>query len=306
MLRAFALTASLILAATGCADDAPAEDPCASPVPEGVHYQYVVSHLDMPTDAESSRALAQDLDGDPQGRPDNAMGQILSAVQGSFGYDFDAEANGLIADGSIIPLLDLQATDLVTATHVGLEVLHGVDLDGDPSNNGSGQETFGIDATRGSGLLVGCIADGQVEAGHGAVPVAFTFPGLGEAFVVRLEGARIVAQVDADGLSGLIGGGMSQQTIDDDFVPALQRGFDNIVVRDCPTGSGSCTSDFAAGLLDLFDTSPKDGRITVDELRNSSLIATLLAPDIDLDHDGENDHLSVGLGFTAVPATIQP
>lgn len=304
MLRAFIFASSVLLAAAGCADDAPAEDPCASPVPEGGHYQFVVSQIDMPTNTDSTRALALDLDGDGIG--DNRMGQILSAVESSFpSYDLDAEADGLIANGTLIPLFDLQTVDLVSATHVGLTVLHGLDLDGDPSNNTSGSELFGIDTSRGSGLLVGCIDGGTVDVAHGAVPVAFTFPGLGDAFVVRLEGARVVGQVGASGFSGLIGGGMSQQTIDGDFEPALQRGFDNIVVRDCPNGAGSCTSDFASALLDLFDTSPEDGRISLSELQNSSLIRSLLALDVDLDQDGTVDHLSVGLGFTAVPAVIQ-
>ncbi len=203
-------------------------------------------------------------------------------------YDLDAEADAQIGDGTIAPLLDLQTTDLSGAADVGLEVM-----------------PFATDPERGSGLLTGGIVNGQLDVGYGSVPVAFTFPGLGEAFVVTLDDARVVARVDAGGVTGVIGGGMSDETVKNELIPALQRGFDHIVARDCADGAGSCTSDFAAALLELFDTEPLDGRLSVDEIRNNDVVLALLTPDLDTDQDGVEDHLSVGLGFTAA-AVIQP
>jgi len=303
MTRALPLVTLLLVAAAGCADDPAMTDS----QPTGAHYQYVVDQIDMPQTANEANQLGLNLDRDSAGRPDNALGVVLASVIGAFPeYDLDAEADAQIGDGTITTLFDLQTTDLSGAPDVGLELLHGRDLDSDPSDNDSGNEFFAIDPSRGSGLLTGDIINGQLDVGYGSVPVAFTFPGLGEAFVVTLDDARVVARVDVDQIAGVIGGGMSQRTIDDEFVPALQRGFDNIVARDCPDGAGSCTSDFAATLLDMFDAAPFDGRLSVDELRDSPLISALLSPDIDVDGDGAKDHLSVGLGFTAVSAVIQP
>jgi hypothetical protein len=282
-------------------------------VPQGAHYQYVVDSIHLPTSAAESQELGVNLDGDAQGRPDNAMGQILSVVASALeGYDLNAESAELIRTGAINHLMDLQTVDLTMASNVGLEVLHGRDLDDDLDDNFDGNETFGVDALRGSGLLTGMIVNGQIEVGLGQVPVAFTFPGLGEAFVVPLSHARVVAMIDDDGLSGVIAGGISQQDLDERFVPALHRGFDNIVRRDCDVAP--CSSTFAQLLLDLFDNSPRDRVVSLEEVRNNSLIRSLLDVDVDLqrgddDHydpqsDGVKDHLSVGIGFTAVPALI--
>ncbi len=303
MTRALPLATLLLVAAAGCADDPAMTDGA----PAGAHYQYVVDQIDLPQTANEASRLGLNLDRDEAGRPDNALGQTLAGVVGAFPeYDLDAEAAAQLGDGSITPLLDLQTADLSAANDVGLELLHGRDLDNDPSDNDSGNEFFAVDPSRGSGLLTGAITNGQLDVGGGSVPVAFTFPGLGEAFLVTLDDARVVARVDVNGITGSIGGGMSDDTVQTELIPALQRGFDNIVARDCPDGAGSCTSDFAAALLDLFDTEPLDGRLSVAELRDSELISALLAPDLDLDHDGVKDALSVGLGFHAVSAVIQP
>lgn len=311
------LAAILAAGLAACAaDDAGLSDPC-DPDPEvieprGLHSHYVVDFIDIPNDSEEVQALGLDLDGDD--RVDNQLGSVLAAVLGLLPeYDLDAEAAALIDDGTITHLFDLQAVDLVNALDVGLEVLHGRDLDGDTADNFSGAEPFGLDLTRGSGELVGVVESGRIDAARGEVPVAFTFPGLGEAFVVPLAHARIVATVDEDGMSGVITGGMSQQVIDEVFVPALHRGFDNIIRRDCD--ETSCSSEFAQLLLDVFDqTDPPDRQLDLEELRNNSLLRVLLETDVDLENeagsyaphcDDEDDHLSVGLGFTAVPARIQ-
>lgn len=314
MKLVFATTLAVALSACAMDGEAKPCDPEAEAIePRGSHYQYVVDSIDIPNDSEEARALGLDLDRDANGRIDNQLGFVLAAVLGALpDYDLDAEAAALIGEGSITHLFDMQATDLVNATEVGLDVLHGRDLDDDTSDNLSGSEPFGVDQTRGSGLLVGFVQAGRLEASVGEVPVAFTFPGLEVAFVVRLSHARVVATVDENGMSGVITGGISERVIDEVFVPALHRGFENIVQRDCD--GTSCSSNLAEVLLDVFDVQPGDGTLTLEEVRDSSLLQALLAPDVDLENedgsyapecDGHEDHLSVGLGFTAVPAQIE-
>jgi hypothetical protein len=53
----------------------------------------------------------------------------------------------------------------------------------------------------------------------------------------------------------------------------------------------------------LFDTN-NDGTITAAELMSNALITTFMAGDVDVDKDGVKE-LSLGLGFTAVGATIK-
>ena len=53
-------------------------------------------------------------------------------------------------------------------------------------------------------------------------------------------------------------------------------------------------------ILGLFDTTPKDCMVTVDEIKNNSLIVSLLSPDVTV--DGKMA-LSLGIKATAVKAT---
>jgi hypothetical protein len=65
-------------------------------------------------------------------------------------------------------------------------------------------------------------------------------------------------------------------------------------------------------VLNLFDTN-HDGSISTAEVENSALIHSLFAPDVDLFDatgafhpltDNVKDSVSVGFGFTCVPATF--
>ena len=280
--------------------------------PAGAHLQYVVTSIQLPTTATEAFQFGIDLDDDEMGRPDNALGQILSVLTSqSIGYDLNEESQVLIDAGEILHLLDIQAVSAEDASGVGVTLAHADDTDGDPTDNFSGEEMFAIDATRGSGRMTGSIEDGRVLVDLGTVPLAVTFPGLGEPFIIRLSRARLDATFTVDGLEGRIAGAMRESEIDDKLLPVFQEGLMRIVDRDCD--DGACVTDsFGETLLDLFDLDD-DAMITVAELRSSSLVTSLFSPDVDLfdedDNlaprcDGVKDSLSIGVGFTAVPAVF--
>jgi hypothetical protein len=82
------------------------------------------------------------------------------------------------------------------------------------------------------------------------------------------------------------------------------------VDADCGCTAGSA-GEF---ILNLFDTDD-DCSVSVEELQNSDLVASILNPDLDLldeagnynpGVDGIADSLSLGLGFSATTAVFTP
>jgi len=93
----------------------------------------------------------------------------------------------------------------------------------------------------------------------------------------------------------------------------MQVNFMAAVVRDCtnlasPPGCGCVAGSTGKTSLDLFDGgvvgSPKDCAISVAEVRENSLIQSLLAPDLTL--PGGQNALSIGIKVEAVSGTFTP
>ncbi len=320
----------LIAGVAGCASEPP-PPPCIEPVgidPAGVHGTWIVDSVRMPTNANEAQALGLELDCDRPGYTDNAFGQILSGLFTYWTDDVNGDVAGMIAEGRLLHLIDVQSTSLVDASGVGFTVLHGIDVDGDPADNFSGTETFAVDASRGQGTAAGSIVDHHVSARGGQMPIAFGLPSLEGVLVLPVEGVRVGAEVGKGSLSGRIGGGIRTEPLHAILIPVFEYALGNLVARDCTATMdhppcGCADGAFGQTLLDLFDEQPDrpgiepdgDCVITADELRDNSLVGSLLSPDIDLfdDHgdlnpgvDGIYDSLSIGIGFTAVPAGIQP
>ena len=62
-----------------------------------------------------------------------------------------------------------------------------------------------------------------------------------------------------------------------------------------------------------FDVAPADCKVSLEEVKDSNLIKSLLTPDVDLMDstgafnplkDGEKDSLSLGVGFTAISGSF--
>lgn len=278
----------------------------------------------MPVSAAQAQELGLDLDCDPRHYPDNALGQILSSI---WSEDVNADVASMIQEGRLLHLIDVQATSVVDASGVGFTVLHGVDIDGDPADNFSGTEDFAVDGTRGQGTAAGSIAAQHLSARGGPLPIAFGLPSLEEIYILPIEGARIEVEVSGGGLSGRIGGGIRYEVVRATLIPLFEYLFGELVARECVDADagrppcGCAEGELGQTLLDYFDEQPDragtepdgDCVITADELRDSSLLSSLFAPDVDLfdqngdlnpRQDGIEDSLSIGIGLTAVPAQI--
>jgi hypothetical protein len=120
---------------------------------------------------------------------------------------------------------------------------------------------------------------------------------------------------------GKLGGAITEEALNDDILPALHTILGDTIAEDCTATSAPCCADGSTGqlLIDLFDESePQDCMVTLEELKNNSLISSLLAPDVDLFNgepvqanfdprqDGVKDSLSLGIGFEAVGGVFTP
>jgi hypothetical protein len=279
--------------------------------PEGDTYQFVVDSIHLPEGAVDAQSLGFDLDGDPQCRPDNSLGQILSTV---FNW-LDTPGNEIladsIADGRIVHLVSVRSTSLADAEGVSVSVYIGVDTDGDPTDNFSGAETFDIDAQIASVSMPGNIIDGVITAELGTVPLQIALPGVDEPFVMSLNAPRLRATIEDGVLEAGLGGSLTEKQVHDELLVVAWTAFDGIIADDCP--NGACTPDTRGEtLVDLFDTDG-DGAVALDEFRTNDLVLLLVAPDVDLNDqagahnprcDGVNESSSVGVSFTAVPAVF--
>jgi hypothetical protein len=309
----FAFVAWTVFAAAACEE--PEVDAWAPGEidPAGLPYRYLIDEVDLPDTMTEAETYGMVLDGNSIGRPNNALGQILTVVFAHVDSDLDRSANRAITDGRSLHLLEVQATSLADAAGVGVQIFLGVDRD-DPGDNFSGFETFDLVDGPASQPLTGEIVRGRLAADLGVVPLRIALPHVDRAFTLELEAAQIEADViTPTTVEGRIGGALSEQAVHDQLLPLILASLEGSIALDCD--AGTCEPDSHGALfLELFDADG-DGALTLDELASSSLVASLLLPDIDLFDadgnygprtDGVKDALSVGLRFTAVPARFTP
>lgn len=311
------LVAALAAALAGCSADEPQPEElgCIPQVdidPAGRSSHWVVDRVTLATTADEALQLGLNVDCDDQNRPDNQLGQVLAAVYNVESTDLNEEIAAMVDRGRLLHLLTIRARSLRDATGVGLTVRHGLDTDGDPSDNFSGAERFGVDTARGQGVTSGYIRDGRLSAHGFQLPLGLSLPSLDEVVVLPLEGVHVDAAILPGILQGRIGGAIPEQAIDAILIPFIHRALVHVVERDCPDGRCQAGS-FGEILIQVFDTD-RDGELELEELRAHDLITSLIRPDVDLfdEHgdlnpgvDGIDDSLSIGIGFTAVPAQVQ-
>jgi len=307
LANALVLGALATLVACGGEDSLDPNEPVEID-PNGSRYTYVIDSANLPGTATEASQFALDLDGDDSARPDNALGYALSAVFGFTDTDGDAAAKAGLVNGRIVQLLEIQTTSFDDAGGVGATMWLARDLDDDPSDNFSGDERFGIDDSVATQPLSGHIMNGRMSVSLGAVPIRVALPHVDDGAVLTLEAARIEAYVSAEGITGRLGGVIPEQEIDTVLIPLVHTSVSASVALDCVEGRCEADSDGQL-MLEVFDVDG-DGLISIEEVRDNSIVQALLRPDLDMFDDGElcvrcdgeKDSLSVGLWFSAVPA----
>jgi hypothetical protein len=295
-------------------------------VPEGTHYHYVASNVYVPTSNTQAREYGLDLNAD--GTVDNQLGMVLSTLAG-MGFDIQATIDTAVAEGSIILLADFQTKDFMNTTAAGVQVYlgenptpaacTGTEMYDPVAKTGckhhlDGNGSFSISASSPeNAALGGKIVNGTFTGGPGDLSLQIALGGT-EAIKLDLIGARAKASSISETMIGsgttggiVFGGAVTKEDIDTKVIPAIQAQLTPIISEDCPgtdpnsTPSCMCMADSTGKtILGLFDTNPKDCKVTVEEIKTNSLIVSLLAPDVTI--NGKMA-LSLGIKATAVKAT---
>lgn len=319
------LAITLFAAACG-SDPQPAADASVRPdaelhVPQGDHHPYVIDSITLPTNDTESQALGLDIDGDLA--VDNGLGTVI-ALLSSNGNDPNAAVTQQIDQGEIIHLADLQTRGLDDATDVGLFIWQGANpqpaacidtFDTECRHHFTGTGSFDVTSEDpGTAMIFGDVSGGHYSGTSGAVFLEVPLL-VGDA-PLRLKVIGAHAEVDITDTAmtaGKLGGAVPDTYMQSDVLPQIAATMTTVIERDCSGTSPNCCTADSDGetVVNLFD-SDADCDVTLQELYDSSLLDIVLAPDLDLldeegldGSDGEDDSLSLGLGFTAVRAIYE-
>ncbi|MBS1123786.1 MAG: hypothetical protein H6Q90_6014 [Deltaproteobacteria bacterium] len=304
-MRAYRVGAASALAVVwlaGCAGDDLRLD--------GVHYQYVVSELRVPTNAVTARENSLDLDGNDS--TDNQLGQVFGALNQN-GLGVGDTAREALLRGGLVMLADLETTDFENTKISGFTTYLGSDPDPapclDPARLEScgqhvlGQGHFSVDDSSASDHAVAPIVDGVFIDTVGVLPVEIA---IDPSMPIRLDlrGARVrLSQLSEGHVSGILGGGITQADIDGVVIPQATAQMNRIVQAECaqPSGQPPCGCLGRADLLQYVFDDDDDCQIEVGEISTNSLVRSLLDPDIVV--DGQ-PLLSFGVGVELATATF--
>ncbi|CAN5700502.1 hypothetical protein BH11MYX3_BH11MYX3_06420 [soil metagenome] len=296
----------------------------AGPMATGAHHRYVVSHERVPTNNNQAREFGLDLNGDKT--VDNQLGMVLGTLS-SMGFNIQVTTESLVDRGGLLMLLDVQADDFTAMTNAGVTVYKGATPTPTPCQTAgdtvcrrhlTGSGMFTVPAASAHDVpLVGAIVGGTLltTSTSGKLHVQFVFSD-GPSPPIELE--LIGARIKASGLSATairmanLAGAISETEIHAKLTPGIQASFAAAVRRDCtaltaPPGCGCLSNSTGKLAVDLFDGdlngTQKDCVISLAEVEGSSLIQSLLAPDLTI--NGVNA-LSLGLQVDAVAAKFTP
>ncbi len=292
--------------------------PDASPdAPVATAHRWVIDGQRIPTTNPEAQMFGLDLNGDMV--VDNQLGSVFAALN-SQGFEIQGATDTAISRGTILMLGEAQVGGPGGPTAATFTLYTGANPQppacmsaSDPVCRRHLQGNASFDLAAGSPVdppLAGTLANGTLLAGPGHLHVSIMF-GLATStpITVELLGARVRLQtVSATSLGqSVIAGGISMTERDTKLIPAIHQTAVAAVAADCtstvPPDCGCAAGSTGRTYLSLFDTTPKDCVISLQEISGNSLIQSLLAPDVTL--EGQQA-LSLGFGVTAVKATFTP
>lgn len=299
---------------------------CA-PAGGALRAQYVWNAVLVPLQRSQ---YALDLNGD--GRADNQFGNIYGALAGQ-NLDVQNDATQAVNSGQSLTLIDAHADDFSADACAASDVEAAAPMTS-PDFSGAGH--FTVDAAALPGHFAGTFAAGTFSSlplpESAATPVIMTLklPLLGAIIGVPLVGAHVQYTRAADGTvtGGQLNGAIRNSDVQNILIPALAASltaqvqvtpldaramellflFDNGGKADASCSAGTCKNPDGTCAI------AHDNKIDVCEVATSGLITNVLAPDVQMfdasgnyhpSRDNTNkDSLSIGLGFSAVPAAF--
>lgn len=259
---------------------------------------YVTSSILLPLTSQQAAAYGRDINRD--GHADNALGQFFATLADQ-NLDFQAATDAAVQGGQLLMLHSLRTRSFSKAKKATWQVFYAKPT-GSPNFSGTG--VFHVDRSGPSSVrLRARVRKHHVKTAAGNIPVELDLGGI---VTLDLTDAEIFATCSSKACTNArITGVVTKSDVNNKLIPQLATDLTAIVARDCPGPDAASCVDGSAGktIESLFDT---NGDLTISsaELSQNSLIQVLLAPDIDLNHDGKPDGLSVGIGFETVRAKV--
>lgn len=288
---------------------------CTATSAGGTAQGFAINNIVVPTSAADATSIGIDVDGD--GAIDNKLGKVCGLLADQSGDTSIFEQVELdLAAGDLVMLGQMWTDSWDNDSQVFAQLLTGSYTGGTPAFDGNDQATVDTDTPNDSGACGEVVASSLHTHGgsfYAQVPICALTGSLLLYVEVSLEAAGMSGVVQAGGWTDvMVGGAVSLADRDAVIYPAYQAEVAAAIAAD----PSSATSQTLLNLLDnscdltVCDPIPTecadDGAITVEEIRCNGLINAMYAPDLDLDNDGTNDHLSVGFQVAAVPATLTP
>jgi hypothetical protein len=269
---------------------------------------YVQDSLTLPAGSSTAQGYGLLFNGQTY----NALGAILGALSNiAPSMNLQDLVTSRINQGALISLLRVQAASFTTApsalgkywqgksqTCCTSPTLPTVCAAQARATCFSGTYTFTPSPTQPNpSLAPGTISGGKMILGPATIKVLFP---IGAALMpLTLKSATIRGTLVGNDIpDGILAGAIPQSEVNGVVVPSTAGTLDRLY-KDPATPSSTRSL-----LLVLFDTNG-DGTISTSEVAGNALIKTFLAGDVDVDNDGVAE-LSLGWGFTAVGAMIQP
>jgi hypothetical protein len=323
-----ALAGALALGSMSCGSDGggtPSIDaPAAAvdaPTISGTYSHYVTSEVHIVPAA----SFSFDLDGTGK---KNRLGGLLGTFNAQIGLEDTIAAQ--LQSGEFVLLHSIKAASL-TASAASWQVYLGTPFTDSQQDAGvfpklDGTGTFTIKSgSPTNAIALGSITGGTFTGGPGNITIQIAITS-GDPVTINLVGARIEAQVTADGCTmAKIGGGIPYTDLVSGVLPTIAADLDaRLDANGCRADLTNASCDTTQSIiLSAIDAPTGDGgsagdrHITVSDLTYPlGLIGAALLPDVDLLPGVENpvpgapvadqhkESISIGLGFGCVKGTF--
>ncbi len=280
---------------------------------EGPHYQYVMSDLRIPINNVSARETGLDLNGDKA--IDNQLGMVFGTLA-NMGLGVGGTAREAMLRGGLTVLADLQTIDLEESDLSGLTTYLGRDPSPTPCLDPARLETcgqqflghghFSIEPDSSSDLGQAPLHQGVFLAGMRVLPIEIALD-INAPLRLDLREARVrFTSMSQAGFTGVIGGLITADDVNRVIIPQAAREMQRIVGSECGQASGippcGCIDNARAEVLQHYFDDNNDCEVSLDEVATSSLVQSLLTPDVTTN---KVQGLSFGVGVEFRPATFE-